>query len=107
MRLELYQAETSRIAKEQTALLDEAQQTLASGKKLSRLEENGVLHALQVLIENSIGNPNIHSKLEMSRYPFLPMMLLIVYPGGARLVLKSWSNGIQLLDYAIESCMIT
>ncbi len=55
MRLELYQAETSRIAKEQTALLDEAQQTLASGKKLSRLEENGVLHALQVLIENSIG----------------------------------------------------
>lgn len=55
MRLELYQAETSRIAKEQTALLDEAQQILSSGKQLSRLEQSGVLHALQVLIENSIG----------------------------------------------------
>jgi len=55
MRLELYQAETARIAAEQTALLDEAQSILKSGVELSRLEQNGVLHALQVLIENSIG----------------------------------------------------
>lgn len=55
MRLELYQAETARIATEQTALLDEAQYILESGEKLSRLEQNGVLHALQVLIENAIG----------------------------------------------------
>ena len=55
MRLDLYHAETARIAIEQTALLDEAQRILASGKKLSGLEQNGVLHALQVLIENAIG----------------------------------------------------
>ena len=55
MRLELYQAETARIATDQTALLDEAQHILASGKELSRLEQNGVLHALQVLVENAIG----------------------------------------------------
>ncbi len=55
MRLDLYQAETARIAVEQTALLDEAQQIMASGKELSRLEQNGVLHALQVLVENTIG----------------------------------------------------
>jgi uncharacterized protein YutE (UPF0331/DUF86 family) len=55
MRLELYQAETARIATEQSALLDEAQCILESGEKLSRLEQNGVLHALQVLIENAIG----------------------------------------------------
>ena len=55
MRLELYQAETARIATEQTALLDEAQCILESGETLSRLEQNGVLHALQVLIENAIG----------------------------------------------------
>jgi len=55
MRLELYQAETARIATEQTALLDEAQYILEPGEKLSRLEQNGVLHALQVLIENAIG----------------------------------------------------
>lgn len=55
MRLELYQAETARIATEQTALLNEAHHRLTSGKELSRLEQNGVLHALQVLVENSIG----------------------------------------------------
>lgn len=55
MRLELYQSETARIATEQTALLDEAQYRLVSGKELSRLEQNGVLHALQVLVENAIG----------------------------------------------------
>ena len=55
MRLDLYHAETARIAIEQTALLYEAQRILASGKKLSGLEQNGVLHALQVLIENAIG----------------------------------------------------
>lgn len=55
MRLDLYQAETERIASEQAFLLDEAQARLAAGKALSRLEESGVLHALQVLIENAIG----------------------------------------------------
>ncbi len=52
MRLELCLAETARIA---TELLDEAQQLLTSGKSLSRLEQNGVLHALQVLTESAIG----------------------------------------------------
>jgi uncharacterized protein YutE (UPF0331/DUF86 family) len=55
MRLDLYQAECVRIANEQTALLDEAKQRLLSGASLSRLEQSGVLHALQVLIENAIG----------------------------------------------------
>jgi len=55
MRLDLYQAETAQIAKEQSALLDEAHQKLLTGVALSRLEQNGVLHALQVLIENAIG----------------------------------------------------
>lgn len=55
MRLDLYQAETALIAQEQTSLLDEARTTLLTGGKLSRLEQNGVLHALQVLVENAIG----------------------------------------------------
>jgi uncharacterized protein YutE (UPF0331/DUF86 family) len=55
MRLDLYQAETERIAAEQTALLDEAREILKAGRRLSALECNGVLHALQVLIEKSIG----------------------------------------------------
>lgn len=55
MRLDLYQAKCVRIAKEQMALLDEAKQRIVSGAPLSRLEQSGVLHALQVLIENAIG----------------------------------------------------
>lgn len=55
MRLDLYQAETAHIAREQGALLDEARTRLLAGEQLSRLEQNGVLHALQVLIENAIG----------------------------------------------------
>jgi hypothetical protein len=48
MRLDLYQAETALIAQEQTALLDEARMTLCSGGSLSRLEQNGVLHAIHL-----------------------------------------------------------
>ncbi len=55
MDLDLYQAETTRIATKQTAILNQAQQILKSGSELSPLEQNGVLHALQILIENSIG----------------------------------------------------
>ena len=55
MRLDLYQAETAQIASEYSSLLDEARQQLSADGTLSRLEQNGVLHALQVLIENAIG----------------------------------------------------
>lgn len=55
MRLDLYQIETAQTAREQGSLLDEACQRLSGGERLSRLEQNGVLHALQVIIENAIG----------------------------------------------------
>lgn len=55
MRLDLYQAECLRIASEQTALLEEAMHRIKSDTTLSRLEQSGVLHAFQVLIENAIG----------------------------------------------------
>lgn len=55
MRLDLYQAETARIASEQAALLAQAREMLLQGRALNALEQSGVLHALQVLIENAIG----------------------------------------------------
>lgn len=55
MRLDLYQSETALIAKEHSLLLDEARQKMLEGGSLSGLEQKGVLHALQVLVENSIG----------------------------------------------------
>lgn len=55
MRLDLYQAETARIAAEQSALLVQAKAILQQGRALTPLEQGGVLHALQILIENAIG----------------------------------------------------
>jgi uncharacterized protein YutE (UPF0331/DUF86 family) len=55
MRHDLYQAETARIAAEQAAMLDDVHARLIAGGSLSNLEQNGVLHAWQVLIENCIG----------------------------------------------------
>lgn len=55
MLFDLYQADTARIAHEQTSLLDLARQRILGGPALSPLEQSGVLHALQVLTENAIG----------------------------------------------------
>lgn len=55
MRLDLYQAETARIAAAQSALLAQARAILSQGRTLNALEQSGVLHALQILIENAIG----------------------------------------------------
>jgi uncharacterized protein YutE (UPF0331/DUF86 family) len=55
MRLDLYQAETARIAVEQSALLAQARAIIQQGRPLSPLEQGGVLHALQILAENAIG----------------------------------------------------
>lgn len=55
MRPELYQTETERIATRQRFILDEARALILGGHALSALEQNGVLHALQVLVENAIG----------------------------------------------------
>ena len=55
MRLDLYQAETARVAAEQSTLLAQARSILQQGRALTPLEQAGVLHALQILIENAIG----------------------------------------------------
>ena len=55
MRLDLYQIETAHMAAQHKALLDQARDILRQGRPLSPLEQGGVLHALQILIENAIG----------------------------------------------------
>lgn len=55
MRLDLYQAETERIAAAQQSILNMARAIIASEKQLTPLEQSGVLHALQIIIENAIG----------------------------------------------------
>jgi len=55
MRLDVYQEETAQIARYQSEVLAEARNRLAAGEALSRLEQNGILHVLQVLVESAIG----------------------------------------------------
>lgn len=55
MRLDLYQAECERIANEQFALLNEARHRITHAQPLSKLEQSGLLHVIQVLVENAIG----------------------------------------------------
>jgi len=69
MRTDLYHAETKRIATQQGALLDEARSRLLASQPLSPLEQNGVLHGLQVLIENAIGKAKQQLKARDKEVP--------------------------------------
>lgn len=56
MRLDLYEAECRRIAADSEAILNDACRLLAQpGAGPTALEQAGMLHALQVLVENAIG----------------------------------------------------
>ena len=55
MSLDLYLRETATLAADYQALLDDAATRLSQGESLSALEQNGVLHLLQVVTENAIG----------------------------------------------------
>jgi uncharacterized protein YutE (UPF0331/DUF86 family) len=108
MRLELYQAEAARIATEQTALLNEARQILTSGKLLSRLEQSGVLHALQVLTENAIGKAK--QLLKASDEP-VPVSAYDAFASLARLGnidqadLEQWNSAIGLRNRLVHDYM--
>ena len=55
MRLDLYLAETRTLAARQKSVLEAAANKIKTEDGLSELEQNGVLHALQLLVENAIG----------------------------------------------------
>ena len=55
MKIALYQAETEKMCRLHQSILDEAKQRLEVGDHFSDMEKLGIIHALQVLIENAIG----------------------------------------------------
>ena len=69
MRTDLYHAETLRIAAAQSALLDAARARLLAGASLTPLEQNGLLHAVQVLVENAIGKAKQELKVRGETVP--------------------------------------
>lgn len=108
MRLDLYQAETALIAQEQTSLLDEARMTLCAGGSLSRLEQNGVLHAIQILVENAVGKAKQLLKAAGRQVPlsaydsFLGLTELgVIKPGD----LTAWNAVIGLRNRIVHDYM--
>ena len=69
MRLDLYLEETRHSALRRGELLDEARKKLLDGHSLSRLEQAGVLHLLQLLVENAIGKAKHLLKEEGKNIP--------------------------------------
>lgn len=55
MKTDLYQAETKQLALRHQALLSDARGRILKDDILSPLEEQGLLHSLQIIIENAIG----------------------------------------------------
>ncbi len=55
MKIELYQAETEKICLSHVSILEDAGDRMIAGKRFSLLEEKGLIHTLQILIENAIG----------------------------------------------------
>ena len=69
MQLEIYLQETKQLTEYNAALLEETRQRLAKGEKLSKLEQSGVLHTLQILIENAIGKAKHTLKSQQKNIP--------------------------------------
>ncbi len=108
MRLDLYQAETERLANEQAAMLDEARHKLQSGHTLTALEQAGILHALQILIENSIGKAKHLLKATGEPVP------VSAYDAFARLILigtinpeevQRWNSAIGIRNRIVHDYM--
>ncbi|WP_347330842.1 type VII toxin-antitoxin system HepT family RNase toxin [Marinimicrobium locisalis] len=68
MRLELYLQETATQAEKHRRLLESAATRLENGS-LSELEQQGVLHSLQVIIENAIGKARHLLKANQKNVP--------------------------------------
>ncbi|MFM9972310.1 MAG: type VII toxin-antitoxin system HepT family RNase toxin [Burkholderiales bacterium] len=108
MRLDLYLAETARVAHEQSSLLDEARKRILAGQALNRLEESGVLHALQVLVENAIGKAkhtvkSCNAPVPVSAYDaFASLKQLGKLAGGS---IEEWNSIIGLRNRIVHDYM--
>lgn len=69
MYLELYQEETEKVAERNGKLLQELHDKLLQTSGLSLMEEQAMLHALQIIIENAIGKARHLLKAKNAKVP--------------------------------------
>lgn len=108
MRLDLYQEETAQIARFQSEILMEARNKLMSGINLSRLEQNGVLHALQVLVENAIGKAKHLLKAANREIPVSAYDTFVVLADAgliSREQLNNWNRAVGLRNRIVHDYM--
>ena len=108
MRLDLYMIETARIAHEQGSLLEEARQRILAGQALNRLEQSGVLHALQVLVENAIGKAKhtvkaCNAPVPVSAYDAFSSLQRLEKLGGGSI--EEWNAIIGLRNRIVHDYM--
>lgn len=108
MRTDLYQNETALIASKHQKLLDSVRERLHNGQTLSELEQNGVLHSLQVLIENSIGKAKQLLKAQGEAVPtsaydaFTALSLHAIIPPAA---ISEWHAIVGLRNRIVHDYM--
>ena len=93
MRLDLYAEETRRLASELGGVLAEVRQLLRAQHPLSKLEQSGALHAIQVLTENSIGKAKVILKSQGQTVP------VSAYDAFSKLHTLGYINADQLRDW--------
>ena len=93
MRLEIYAEETRRLASELGGVLAEVRQLLQAQHTLSKLEQSGELHAIQVLTENSIGKAKVILKSQGQTVP------VSAYDAFSKLHALGYINADQLRDW--------
>jgi len=93
MRLDLYVQETRRLASELGGVLAEVRQLLQAQHPLSKLEQSGALHAIQVLTENSIGKAKVILKSHGQSVP------VSAYDAFTKLQTLGYINSDQLRDW--------
>ena len=93
MRLDLYAEETRRLASELGGVLAEVRQLLHAQHPLSKLEQSGALHAIQVLTENSIGKAKVILKSQGQTVP------VSAYDAFSKLHALGYINADQLRDW--------
>jgi len=110
MRLDLYQTECEHVARLQSALLEQARTGLLRPDEpgLSPLEQAGMLHALQVSIENAIGKAKhwlkaLGQEVPVSAYDsFAALSLAGVIDAAA---LAQWNAAVGLRNRIVHDYM--
>lgn len=108
MRLDVYQQEAAQLARYQSEILADARKKLMAGDTLSRLEQNGVLHALQVLVENTIGKAKHLLKAAGKDIPvsaYDTFVLLVDIGQIPREQINDWNRAVGLRNRIVHDYM--